>query len=105
MGIFFRTQPMAPRFARSAGVVKPQVDGEVIEQNFQEVGDGPPPPAQFLWGRLIFAVIVLAVLFAGGVYTAYHPELAAWKDLFVHSFELLFGALIGLLTGEASKSG
>ncbi len=93
--------------ARAVGVVKPQVDGEVIEQNFQELEleGGPPPPAQFLWGRLIFAVIVLIVLFAGGVYSAYHPELAAWKDLFVHSFELLFGALIGLLTGEASKSG
>jgi hypothetical protein len=103
VGIFFRSSPVSTNLPRPTGAVKPQ--DENIEQMSQEVGteSSPSSPNQFLWGRLLFAILLLAVVFAGGVYTAHDDKLADWSKLFVHSFELLLGALVGLLTGEASK--
>lgn len=61
-------------------------------------GDGNP---RILVGRLTFAVALLFVLLIGG-FIAEFMHLTDWNTLLLHSFELLFGAFVGLLGGELS---
>jgi hypothetical protein len=45
---------------------------------------------------------LLAAVFAAGIYCAHDDKLEEWGKILLHSFELLLGALIGLITGEAA---
>ena len=56
---------------------------------------------KFLWHRLIFAAVLLIALLIGAIYTAMDPRLADLYTVLIHSFELILGAIIGLLTGES----
>jgi len=56
---------------------------------------------KFLWHRLIFAVILLVALLIAAIYTAQDEKLAELYSVLVHSFELILGAIVGLLTGES----
>jgi len=56
---------------------------------------------KFLWHRLIFAVILLVALLIAAIYTAMDPRLAELYTVLIHSFELILGAIVGLLTGES----
>jgi hypothetical protein len=56
---------------------------------------------KFSWGRLLVAVLLLAAIFYATVYTAQVDKLADLYKLMLHSFELILGAVLGLLTGEA----
>jgi len=115
MGIFYRSTgssaqravvapAVAPGGDRKGIAIAPHEGGVAYEQNVQEVDTGGSPGAdKFSWGRLAFAAGLLAVVFVGGVYTAHDDKLADWSKLLLHSFELLLGALVGLITGEAAR--
>jgi hypothetical protein len=101
MGIFFRSTPPTQTVT-----LVPKIDPHAIlhEQMSAEVVSTPPPSSDkpFLWGRLVFAVALLAAVFAAGIYCAHDDKLEEWGKILLHSFELLLGALIGLITGEAA---
>jgi hypothetical protein len=60
------------------------------------------PKTQFLWGRLVVAVAMLALLGGLGIWSATIPSLDAWSKMFLHSFEILFGGVVGLLGVESA---
>ena len=60
------------------------------------------PKTQFLWGRLVVAVAMLALLGGLGIWSATIPPLEAWSKMFLHSFEILFGGVVGLLGVESA---
>jgi hypothetical protein len=95
MGIFFRSAPTVVQVRTTTpppGQELPeQMQAEVVEE-----GESSKP----IWGRLIFATVILAAIFAGCIYTAHDEKLADLYKLLLHSFELLLGAFIGILTGE-----
>lgn len=112
MGIFFRAIPATTTPVRTTPVRVPGSSAIVghepeFEQMAQEIDTGAPVPAAaqaFLWGRLLFAVVVLVVVFVAGIYCDTHgPELKPWGDMLMHSFTLLFGVFLGLLAGEATR--
>jgi hypothetical protein len=56
------------------------------------------------WGRLAVAIVLLLGLLFAAIYAARDEALK--EDLYpllLHSFELILGAVIGLLTGEAAS--
>ena len=119
MGIFFRTVQQTPATSAVQKVVagervasenKPTIEWnqdqtrEVLEQMAQEVVTAvAPAPAQrqFIWFRLLLAVILLAGIGAMIVYTAHDEKLAKFYEILLHAFEVLLGGLIGLLLGES----
>jgi peptidoglycan/LPS O-acetylase OafA/YrhL len=56
--------------------------------------------ASFVPGRVVAAVVVLALIFGAGVYCAHDPAMKDWSVPLLHTFELLLGGLVGLLVGE-----
>ena len=56
---------------------------------------------QLSWIRLGVAILILGAILIAAIYTAFYPQLEALYALMLHSFELILGAVIGLLTGEA----
>jgi hypothetical protein len=96
MGIFFNP---SPAFTESRTTLKTE-EGLPEQKVSEVVGE---EPSKLLWGRLIFAVIVLVAIFFAGIYTAGDEKLADWSKLLLHSFELLLGAFIGILTSEAAS--
>jgi hypothetical protein len=73
------------------------------------VGPGNGSTTTFSWARLAVAVALLFGVLAACMYAGTRPEvgtppknpLEPLYTLLLHSFELLLGAVIGLLTGEA----
>jgi hypothetical protein len=55
----------------------------------------------FSWGRLAFASAFLLIIFFAAIYTAGKDNLQDLYKLLLHSFELMLGAVVGLITGEA----
>ena len=56
---------------------------------------------KFSWGRLVVAIALLIGLLVAAIYCAQDDKLQDLYRLLLHSFELILGAVIGLLTGEA----
>src|ERR1051326_6700629 len=50
-------------------------------------------------GRVIAAIVVLALIFGAGVYCAHDPAMKEWSAPLLHTFELLLGGLVGLIIG------
>jgi len=57
--------------------------------------------ARLSWGRLAVAVLLLAGILVASIYCAQNDKLQDLYRLLLHSFELILGAVVGLLTGEA----
>ena len=55
-------------------------------------------------GRVIAAIVVLALIFGAGVYCAHDPAMKEWSAPLLHTFELLLGGLVGLIIGEKGTS-
>jgi hypothetical protein len=60
---------------------------------------------EFLWGRLGIAVGLLALIGGLGIWSATVPALEAWSKMLLNGFELILGAVVGLLGGEAASKG
>jgi hypothetical protein len=58
---------------------------------------------KFSWCRFIIAFALLVILGIMGIWTATIPSLDAWSKMFLHSFEVVFGAIAGTLGIEASS--
>ena len=107
MGLFFKSAPIVPAVSKSLeealttqseSVDNPeQMAAELATQIDQQVS------GKFSWGRLACAIGLLVAIFVAGIWTAHDsvPEVKEWSKILLHSFELLLGAVIGLITGEA----
>lgn len=95
MGIFFKSSPTVVQVRTTTpppGQEMPeQMQAEVVEES-----ESSKP----IWGRLIFATIILVAIVIGCIYTAHDDKLVDLYKILLHSFELLLGAFIGILTGE-----
>ena len=56
-----------------------------------------------IW-RFVGAVVFLALIFVAAVYCARDDKLQALSQVLVHGFEVLLGAVIGIVIGESSAS-
>ena len=65
---------------------------------------GLAAPATFSWARLMVAFVLLASMVIGAIFTAGEASLSQLHSVLVHSFELVLGATIGILTAEAATS-
>lgn len=109
MGVFFKTEDSIPVLKSVIGraikldptkVLNFDLDAsemaaEVIKST---------PKAQFSWGRLGVAIAILILLGGFGIWSATIPSLDAWSKLFLHSFEMLFGGVMGLLGVESATN-
>jgi hypothetical protein len=59
---------------------------------------------QLSGSRLVVAVVLLIALIALGFYAAQNPDLKDWSATLNHSFELVFGLILGALGGEAAAT-
>jgi hypothetical protein len=84
MGVFF-----GPRLRPAVTAATNQTVSEV---------DGP---GSVQWVRLGLAAGLLVALLAGTIITAFYPETRDLHPILLHSFELLLGAVVGMVTGEA----
>jgi hypothetical protein len=101
MGIFF-SQPKT--VAPTPPVLK---SGErIIEQHSAAVvgTQVPAGPPQFNWLRLVFAILLLGLIFAAGLYTTGDSKYEEWNKILIHAFQLLLGGTIGLIVGEAASN-
>ncbi len=106
MALFFQKPPSTPIIASAladafakdpATIPNPQVAAQTGANQIQE-----QTAARFSWGHLAVAIFLLVALLFAAIYTGNHQDkLENLYNVLVHSFELILGAIIGLLTGEA----
>ena len=128
MSVFFTTPPVAagafgaaslvPSFAKaleSALAADPQtianpaqsavqIAANVADQVARSATENVLPSKQFRWGRAIFSVVFLLIIFFAGIYCAHDDKLLDYSKVLLHSFELLLGALVGTIIGEGSTA-
>ena len=63
------------------------------------------PNDHLSWVRVVVAAVLLVILMAAAIYTAYDPKLGALHTSLVHGFEVLLGGVIGLVLGERVARG
>jgi hypothetical protein len=91
MGVFF--EPV--RFLEFHDAANPAIQRSKVPP--------PVPPAQakaFKGWRFLGAMLFLAVVFGAGIYCAHDPQLQEWSKVLLHAFEVLLGAVIGIVIGE-----
>ena len=106
MAIFFRkTQPVLPAASTSledalrtdpGSITDPAAEATRRAQQLQQQAAG-----KFSWGRLAVAVVLLVCLLFAAIYAGRDQGLVELYKILLHSFELILGAVIGLLSGEA----
>ncbi len=107
MGIFFKTAAnnlALNSVLKAALKTDPNTVKDIDQQALAmatQVQQGAPT-AEFSWVRLGVAVALLAILAGLGIWSASIPSLDAWSKMFLHSFEILFGGVIGLLGVESA---
>lgn len=104
MGIFYKTAPLTPAVSealREAFAKEPESVGDLHTAANQKAGAVAAQVAgQFSWGRLAAAGALLVILFVGAIYTGHDDKLQDLYKVLVHGFELLLGAILGIVTGE-----
>ncbi len=55
---------------------------------------------KFEWGRALIAVVLLVLILVSGLFAEGHG-LETWSASLHHSFEILFGVFVGLISGES----
>jgi hypothetical protein len=109
MGVFFKTAANTQTL-KSALETALKIDPNTVKNSDQHASamvaqvQGQTPKAQFSWGRLAVAVGMLALLGGLGIWSATIPSLDAWSKMFLHSFEILFGSVVGLLGVESATN-
>lgn len=107
MGVFFKTGVSTPALKSTLKTALKTQPNRVKDLDQQASAmaaqlQKQTPPAQFSWGRLAVAVAILALLGGLGIWSATIPSLDAWSKMFLHSFEILFGGVVGLLGVESA---
>lgn len=109
MGVFFRSEPLHPVVKEKLSMAFSQDPSaitsveKVVEEETKKVVERTR--GEFSWGRMIFAVGLLALVFIGAVYTGRDPGLKDLYTVLVHGFEIILGGVSGLLLGEAVAKG
>jgi len=107
MGVFFSTTVGTP-VLKSALETALKIQPDTVKDFDQHASamaaqvQEQLPKAQLSWGRLGVAVAMLALFGGLGIWSATIPSLDAWSKMFLHSFEVLFGGVIGLLGVESA---
>jgi hypothetical protein len=106
MGVFYRSEGVGPALKSvlqdaltvdCKTLADPQKVAETKAAELQERVSGT-----LAWERVLGAVLLLAAVLVAAIYTGRHQtELKALYDVLVHAFEILFGGVVGLITGEA----
>ena len=109
MGVFFKTAISTPAIKSALHAALNTQPGTVkdVDQHVSAMAaqvQEQTPKAQFAWARFGIAVAMLALIGGLGIWSATIPSLDAWSKMFLHSFEILFGAVAGLLSGEAATT-
>jgi hypothetical protein len=107
MGVFFKTDIGTPVFKsvlKAALKTKPSKVKNLDQRAAAMAVEAQTqaPKTQFLWGRFVLAVMILAVLGGLGIWSATKPSLDVWSKMFLHCFEILFGGVVGLLGAESA---
>ena len=105
MGIFFEKQPLVvPTFRnelRTAFNTQPPAAAQIdalVNASVQRVTTGPAKTLN-VW-NLIGSFVLLLLIFLAGIWTARDPQLKAFSDALLHSFTVLLGIIVGLVSGE-----
>jgi hypothetical protein len=67
-------------------------------------GGGGGGGGGFAVGRILVAVVVLALIFFAGVYCAHDAAMKDWSTPLLHTFELLLGGMVGIIVGEKTAA-
>src|SRR4030042_1628544 len=107
MAVFFKTEFGTPVFKSALKTALKTQPSKVknIDQRASAMAlqaQTQTPKTQFLWGRLVVAVAILALLGGLGIWSATVTSLDAWSKMFLHSFEIMFGGVMGLLGVESA---
>jgi hypothetical protein len=107
MGVFFKTAVSTPAFKSALKTALKTQPNKVkdLDQHASVMAaqvEKQTPKTEFLWGQLAVAVAILALLGGLGIWSATIPSLDAWSKMCLHSFEILFGAVVGLLGVESA---
>jgi hypothetical protein len=106
MGVFFKTVDSTPVLKSALETaLKIQPDTVDIGQHASAMVaqmQKQTANAQFSWVNLGIAVVILALLGGFGIWSATIPSLDSWSKMFLHSFEILFGGVVGLLGAESA---
>jgi len=61
------------------------------------------PAKTFKPWRFVGALLFLAGMFVAGIYCAHDDKLQEWSKVLLHGFEILLGAVIGIVIGEGQS--
>ncbi len=107
MGVFFQTA-VSNTVLKSALETALKVQPDMVkdfDQHASELAaqvEEQTQKREFSWVRLMIAIAMLAMLGGFGIWSATIPSLDAWSKMFLHSFEILFGAVTGLIGVESA---
>ena len=102
MGIFVSPALTYALPTLPAAAAGPAATGAAPSPAATPVAASPAPASDrspIYWGRLIFAFMLLITLMVAGIW-ATKSNLPEWGTMLLHSFELTFGLILGLLGGE-----
>ena len=115
MGVFYSTPtpsaplaaPVVTKVLMEALAAQPetipdaqQVAARLAATLTQVLPPPAPPPKSFQWARFLLALLLLALVFFAGIYCAQKDMLQKWSDVLLHTFEVLLGAVVGIVVGE-----
>ncbi len=111
MGVFFKTTVSTPAFKsalKTALKTQPNKVKNVDQQALTMAAqvEKQTSKTKFSWGRLVVAVLILALIGGLGIWAAISsatiPALDVWSKTCLHLFEILGGGVASLLIGEAA---
>lgn len=105
MGLFFTSRALTPTLTQTLT--------DALTQNPATIQNVPQTAAamanqvqtqvsgQFAWGRAFFALFFLGLVFWACIYTARDDKLVDIYKATLHFLEIVAGAVVGVITGEA----
>src|SRR6266446_898979 len=103
MGVFFKAEPLRDAIAQAIANALATDPNNVQDPNQTAAQQANQIAAQvkgtFSWPRLVLALVLLALLFIGAVYTGGDADLKNLYDVLVHGLEFGLGGVLGLLVG------
>ena len=106
MGIFFRAEPVLKARMADASRHPIPADENTVELLAAEAVENVAKQVRqtFDGRRALFAALLLIGVLVAGLYAGLHPQLEKLYEALIHAFEVLLGAVAGLITGEAAAN-